>query len=46
MGSPAIEVGSFFKAYAVFKKLPDIHYRLKELENKIQAIQNESLSTD
>jgi UDP-3-O-[3-hydroxymyristoyl] glucosamine N-acyltransferase len=46
MGSPAVEVGSYFKSYAVFKKLPDIHNRLKELENKIQATQNESLSTD
>jgi UDP-3-O-[3-hydroxymyristoyl] glucosamine N-acyltransferase len=46
MGSPAIEFGSFFKSYAVFKKLPDIRHRLKDLENKIQTTQNESMSTD
>ena len=46
MGSPSVEVGSFYKSYAVFKKLPDILYRLKELENKIQATQNESMPRD
>ena len=46
MGSPAVDVGSFYKSYAVFKKLPDIHNRLKELENKIQATQYESMSRD
>jgi UDP-3-O-[3-hydroxymyristoyl] glucosamine N-acyltransferase len=44
MGSPAIEFGSYFKSYAVFKKLPDINHRLKELEDKIQATQNGPLS--
>jgi UDP-3-O-[3-hydroxymyristoyl] glucosamine N-acyltransferase len=30
MGSPAFEFGTYFKSYAVFKKLPDINHRLKE----------------
>jgi UDP-3-O-[3-hydroxymyristoyl] glucosamine N-acyltransferase len=40
MGSPAIEFGSYFKSYAVFKMLPDIYHRLRELEDKVQATQH------
>ena len=46
MGSPAFDFGAYFKSYAVFKKLPDIQYRLKDLETKIQDAQNKSISTD
>ena len=46
MGSPAFEFGSYFKSYAVFKKLPDIYHRLKELEAKVQTTQHGPLSTD
>jgi UDP-3-O-[3-hydroxymyristoyl] glucosamine N-acyltransferase len=46
MGSPAFEFGSYFKCYAVFKKLPDIQYRLKELESKILNAQNEPKAAD
>jgi UDP-3-O-[3-hydroxymyristoyl] glucosamine N-acyltransferase len=46
MGSPAFEFGTYFKSYAVFKKLPDINHRLKELEDKILATQNGTVSTD
>jgi UDP-3-O-[3-hydroxymyristoyl] glucosamine N-acyltransferase len=46
MGSPAFEFGSYFKAYAVFKKLPDIYQRLKELEDKVQTTQHRPLSAD
>ena len=46
MGSPTMEFGSYFKSYAVFKKLPDINHRLKELENKIQTTLKGSISTD
>lgn len=42
MGSPSMEFGSYFKSYAVFKKLPDLNYRLKELENKVQTSENGS----
>lgn len=46
MGSPTMEFGSYFKSYAVFKKLPDLSHRLKELENKIQTNLNGSVSAD
>ena len=46
MGSPAFEYGDYFKSYAVFKKLPDIHNRLRELEVKLQKMQSNSLSVD
>ncbi len=46
MGSPAFDVSDYFKSYAVFKKLPDINHRLRELEIKIQRLQNTSLSVD
>jgi UDP-3-O-[3-hydroxymyristoyl] glucosamine N-acyltransferase len=46
MGSPVFEFGSYYKSYAVFKKLPDIQYRLKELESKILNIQNEPKAAD
>jgi UDP-3-O-[3-hydroxymyristoyl] glucosamine N-acyltransferase len=44
MGSPTFEFGSYFKSYAVFKKLPDINHRLKELEDKILTTQNGTVS--
>ena len=46
MGSPAFEFGDYFKSYAVFKKLPDINHRLRELEIKLQQLQDPSLSVD
>jgi UDP-3-O-[3-hydroxymyristoyl] glucosamine N-acyltransferase len=38
MGSPAIDLKDFFRSYAVFKRLPDLNDRLRELENKITAL--------
>lgn len=38
LGYPVLDVKEYFRSYAVFKKLPDMIYRLKELENKIQAL--------
>src|SRR4051812_25212752 len=35
IGSPAFDVKEFYKAYAVFKRLPDLNERLRELERKI-----------
>jgi UDP-3-O-[3-hydroxymyristoyl] glucosamine N-acyltransferase len=35
MGAPAFDVKDYYKAYAVFKQLPDLNYRLRELEEKI-----------
>lgn len=46
LGYPAIDVGNYFKSYAVFKKLPDILQRLRELENKVQNGKDTSVSVD
>ncbi len=46
MGSPALEFGSYFKSYAVFKQLPDLYLRLKQLEDKVQTTQHGPMSTD
>jgi UDP-3-O-[3-hydroxymyristoyl] glucosamine N-acyltransferase len=46
MGYPAFDFSLYFKSYAVFKKLPDINYLLKELENKIQTTLDSSASND
>jgi UDP-3-O-[3-hydroxymyristoyl] glucosamine N-acyltransferase len=35
IGYPAIDIKEYFRSYAVFKQLPDINYRLRELEKKI-----------
>lgn len=35
IGYPAFDVKDYFKSYAVFKRLPDLHDRLRELEKKI-----------
>jgi UDP-3-O-[3-hydroxymyristoyl] glucosamine N-acyltransferase len=35
MGSPAFDVKKYYKAYAVFKQLPELNERLRELEKKI-----------
>ncbi|GCC51507.1 UDP-3-O-(3-hydroxymyristoyl)glucosamine N-acyltransferase [Chryseotalea sanaruensis] len=37
MGSPAYDVKDYFKSYAVFKKLPDLNLRIRELEEKIHS---------
>ncbi|MBA4054529.1 MAG: UDP-3-O-(3-hydroxymyristoyl)glucosamine N-acyltransferase [Marivirga sp.] len=46
MGSPVFEFQEYFRSYAVFKKLPDINYRLRELEVKLQKMQTNSMSVD
>ncbi len=38
IGSPAFDVKEYYKAYAVFKQLPDINERLRELEKKIHQL--------
>lgn len=35
LGYPAIDIKEYFRSYAVFKKLPDLNYRLRELEKKV-----------
>jgi UDP-3-O-[3-hydroxymyristoyl] glucosamine N-acyltransferase len=39
LGSPAFDVKEYYKSYAVFKQLPDLQHRLRELEEKIQNAQ-------
>lgn len=39
IGSPAFDVKKYFKAYAVYKKLPDLNNRLRELETKILQLE-------
>ena len=34
-GSPAFDVSKYYRAYAVFKNLPDLNMRLKQLEEKV-----------
>jgi UDP-3-O-[3-hydroxymyristoyl] glucosamine N-acyltransferase len=41
MGSPAFDVKEYFRSYAVFKRLPDMNYRLKELEDKVSSLTSE-----
>lgn len=35
IGSPAFDVSEFFKSYAIFKSLPDLNQRLRELGKKV-----------
>ena len=35
IGSPAFDVKEYFKAYAVYKKLPDLNHRLRELQSRL-----------
>ena len=37
IGSPAFDVSEYFKSYAVFKSLPDLNQRLRELAKKVNA---------
>ncbi len=35
IGYPAFDINAYFRSYAIFKKLPDLNYRLRELEKKV-----------
>ncbi|MBK9254933.1 MAG: UDP-3-O-(3-hydroxymyristoyl)glucosamine N-acyltransferase [Saprospiraceae bacterium] len=37
-GSPAIEYSNYLKSYAYFKKLPDLAYQIRMLENEIDKL--------
>lgn len=39
LGSPAFDIKEYFRSYAVFKRLPELNDRLRELEKKITALQ-------
>jgi UDP-3-O-[3-hydroxymyristoyl] glucosamine N-acyltransferase len=45
MGSPAFDVKDYYRTYALFKQLPDINARLKELENKIRQLDGNSMAS-
>jgi UDP-3-O-[3-hydroxymyristoyl] glucosamine N-acyltransferase len=45
IGSPAFDVKEFFRSYAVFKQLPDLNARLRELQNRIQHLENKNISS-
>ncbi len=45
MGYPAYDIKEYFRSYAVFKKLPDLNYRLRELEKKIRSLDAYSMHT-
>lgn len=40
LGYPAFDIKEYFKSYAVFKRLPDLNDRLRELEKKIKERNN------
>ena len=46
MGSPAFDVKDYYRTYAVFKQLPDLHARLKELERKIRQFDPNSVPSE
>jgi UDP-3-O-[3-hydroxymyristoyl] glucosamine N-acyltransferase len=39
MGSPAFNLSSFYKSYAVFRKLPDLRNQLIDLEKEVKTLQ-------
>jgi len=40
LGYPVIDVKDYFRSYAVFKQLPDLNHRLRQLEKKVTGIPN------
>ena len=49
IGYPAFDVGDYFRSYAVFKRLPDLNTRLRELEKKVygpEYLVNKSMSSE
>jgi len=45
IGAPAFDVKEFYRAYAVFKPLPDLNTRLRELQNRIQHLESKRQSS-
>ncbi len=39
-GSPVVDVKQFFRSYAVFKQLPDLNYRIRQLEKRLIGSSN------
>jgi UDP-3-O-[3-hydroxymyristoyl] glucosamine N-acyltransferase len=44
LGYPVFDIKEYFRSYAMFKQLPDINHRLRELEKKIEVVPTESLN--
>lgn len=38
LGYPAYDIKEYFRAYAVFKKLPEMSHRLRDLEKKVESL--------
>jgi UDP-3-O-[3-hydroxymyristoyl] glucosamine N-acyltransferase len=45
LGSPAYDIKEYYRSYAVFKQLPDMNARLRELEKKMQLPDNSTVTT-
>ena len=45
IGAPAFDVKEFYRAYAVFKQLPDLNTRLRELQNRNQHLESKRESS-
>jgi UDP-3-O-[3-hydroxymyristoyl] glucosamine N-acyltransferase len=35
LGYPVFDIKEYFRSYAIFKKLPDVHQRLRDIEKKV-----------
>lgn len=44
IGAPAFDVKEYFRAYSVFKKLPDLHHRLQDLQRKVAELEGKTES--
>jgi len=40
IGYPVFDVKQYFRSYAVFKQLPDLNYRLRQLEKRVNDVPN------
>ncbi len=45
LGYPAFDIKEYFRSYAVFKKLPDLGYRLRDLEKKVAELNLQTIET-
>ncbi|MBN8577691.1 MAG: UDP-3-O-(3-hydroxymyristoyl)glucosamine N-acyltransferase [Cytophagales bacterium] len=46
LGYPAIDIKDYFRSYAVFKRLPELNDRLRELEKKLGTLAATELNSD
>jgi UDP-3-O-[3-hydroxymyristoyl] glucosamine N-acyltransferase len=42
LGSPAIDISTYRRAYTIFKKLPEVYKKLYELENELKNLKESS----